>query len=243
MAAEVALAMVVLVAAGLFFQSFRETRDDPGFRREGVLLAAYDFTGRNLDGPASGEFRRPAADRASPRARHRIGRHRHADSARHSRPAAAARSSSRVARARTARPTASLSNVVTPGYFADDGYSVCLPGDDFAEFTDMSTPPQAIVNEEFVHSLHRQRANDRPGRGHRLAQLLRSPASSATRFTNRSESRPRRLSTSRIAIARRLQGEIHVRTRVGDATVLAPRVRARRARPRSVAAGLQRADA
>ena len=32
MAAEVALALVVLVAAGLFLQSFRQTRDDPGFR-------------------------------------------------------------------------------------------------------------------------------------------------------------------------------------------------------------------
>ena len=50
MAVQVALALVVLVAAGLFLRSFLETRDtDPGFRRDGVLLAAYDLTGRNAD--------------------------------------------------------------------------------------------------------------------------------------------------------------------------------------------------
>src|SRR5262249_50058405 len=50
MGAEVALALVVLIAAALFLRSFRETREaDPGFRREGVLLAAYDLSGRNLD--------------------------------------------------------------------------------------------------------------------------------------------------------------------------------------------------
>ena len=50
MAIQVALALVVLVAAGLFLRSFLETRaTDPGFRREGVLLAAYDLTGRNTD--------------------------------------------------------------------------------------------------------------------------------------------------------------------------------------------------
>ena len=40
MGVEVALALVVLLAAALFWRSFSETRDaDPGFRREGVLLA------------------------------------------------------------------------------------------------------------------------------------------------------------------------------------------------------------
>ena len=51
MAIQVALALVVLIAAGLFLRSFIETRDtDPGFRREGVLLAAYDLTGRTNRG-------------------------------------------------------------------------------------------------------------------------------------------------------------------------------------------------
>ncbi len=47
MGTEVAIALVVLVVAALFFRSFHDTRDtDPGFKREGVLLAAYDLTGR-----------------------------------------------------------------------------------------------------------------------------------------------------------------------------------------------------
>ncbi len=44
MAVQVALALMVLIVAGLFFRSFLETRDtDPGFRRDGILLAAYDL--------------------------------------------------------------------------------------------------------------------------------------------------------------------------------------------------------
>ena len=43
MAVEVGLAMVVLIAAGLFLGTFADTRDtDPGFERQGVLLAAFD---------------------------------------------------------------------------------------------------------------------------------------------------------------------------------------------------------
>src|SRR5262249_56891625 len=46
MAVEAALALMVLLAAGLFFESFRDTKTvDPGFQIEGVLLAAYDLTG------------------------------------------------------------------------------------------------------------------------------------------------------------------------------------------------------
>src|SRR5205823_2124105 len=46
MGVQVALAVVVLIVAGLFLQGFLETREtDPGFRQEGVLLAAYDLTG------------------------------------------------------------------------------------------------------------------------------------------------------------------------------------------------------
>src|SRR5204862_4069603 len=58
MAVEVGLALVVLMSAALFIRSFSETRDtDPGFRREGVLLAAYDLTGRkNADAAFSRDF-------------------------------------------------------------------------------------------------------------------------------------------------------------------------------------------
>ena len=51
MAVEVALAVVVLLVAGTFFGSFMATRSmDPGFRRDGVLLAAYDLRQAKTDG-------------------------------------------------------------------------------------------------------------------------------------------------------------------------------------------------
>lgn len=47
MALQVGLALLVLIVAGLFFQGFVETREtDPGFKTEGLLLAAYDLSGR-----------------------------------------------------------------------------------------------------------------------------------------------------------------------------------------------------
>ena len=50
MALEVTLALVVLLAAGIFLRGFMQTRsEDPGFKRDGVLLAAYDLSGRNVD--------------------------------------------------------------------------------------------------------------------------------------------------------------------------------------------------
>ncbi len=58
MATQVGLALIVLIVAGLFLRSFTDTRGtDPGFRREGVLLAAYDLTGRPMPGDRSGYAR------------------------------------------------------------------------------------------------------------------------------------------------------------------------------------------
>ncbi len=65
MAVEVALAVMVLVVAGLFLQSFRDTRStDPGFRREGVLLAAYDLSDLRLDENGAREFARRVIEKA-----------------------------------------------------------------------------------------------------------------------------------------------------------------------------------
>src|SRR6185295_15937566 len=59
MAVEVGLALVVLLAAALFFRSFNEAHDtNPGFKREGVLLAAYDLSGRSIDAAGTREFTR-----------------------------------------------------------------------------------------------------------------------------------------------------------------------------------------
>ena len=65
MAAEVAIALMVLIVAGLFLQSFRDTRStDPGFRREGVLLATYDLSGRDVDDAGAREFARRVIEKA-----------------------------------------------------------------------------------------------------------------------------------------------------------------------------------
>ena len=142
--------MVVLVAAALFYRSFRETRDmDPGFKREGVLLAAYDLSGRNIDtlgardvrGAAPGTRSRDCLRWKPPRSR---------------RPYRSTFTDCRCAaftlegRARAdASPDLALANLVTPGYFRTMGIPL-EPGRDFADLNDADAPPQAIVNEEFV---------------------------------------------------------------------------------------------
>ena len=149
MAIQVTLALVVLVAAGLFLRSFLETRaTDPGFRREGVLLAAYDLTGRNTENGLALTF----ASRLLERLR-----------ALPSVEGAAIASSvpldihglpSRVftvdgwVRAESGSDQA-LANTVTSGYFAVMGIPL-VAGKDFAGLDDATAPPQVIVNEAFV---------------------------------------------------------------------------------------------
>ena len=149
MGAQVALALIVLTAAALFLRSFRETRStDPGFRRDGVLLAAYDLSARNPDADRSRSF---AADlltrlRALP----------NVDAAAiatsvpldiHGLPV---RPFTLEGRARPDDvPDRALSNIVTPGYFA----TLAIPfrtGGDFSDLGDGAAPPQVIVNEAFV---------------------------------------------------------------------------------------------
>src|SRR5262249_47616107 len=64
MAVQVGLALLVLIVAGLFLKSVMDSRGtDPGFRREGVLLAAYDLTGRNTTAAATRQFAAKLLDR------------------------------------------------------------------------------------------------------------------------------------------------------------------------------------
>src|SRR4029079_10377588 len=64
MAAEVALAVMVLVAAAIFLRNFLSTRrEDPGFRRDGVLLAGYDLSGRGFNDSATRTFAATLLDR------------------------------------------------------------------------------------------------------------------------------------------------------------------------------------
>jgi predicted permease len=149
MGAQVALAILVLLVAAMFFRSFMETRStDPGFRRDGVMLAAYDFSGRD----ASAEFSRNLAARALDAARALPGVTAAAIAASvpldiHGLPSRAftvdghARTDGGVDEA--------LTNTVTPGYFEVMGIAF-IDGADFAPLTDTSAPPQAIVNDAFV---------------------------------------------------------------------------------------------
>jgi predicted permease len=149
MAAEVALALMVLLVAGLFFRSFAETREiDTGFRRSGVLLAAYDLSGRNLTEAGARDF----ADRLVERLQTVPGARAAAIATQvpldiHGLPL---RSFVIEGRARAdGQPDRALSNTVTHGYFAAMGIPV-VQGSDFAERAAPAAGPQVIVNEEFV---------------------------------------------------------------------------------------------
>ena len=149
MGVEVGLAMVVLIAAALFLESFRSARQtDPRFRAEGVLLAAYDLSGRNPNEPFDREFAARLLERLRtlpdveaaaiatnvPVDLHGIPR----------------RAFTVQGRVRTeAGQDRAISNTVTPGYFKVMGIPL-LEGTDFADMRDKAAPAQAIVNEEFI---------------------------------------------------------------------------------------------
>ena len=148
MSAQVGLAVVVFIAAGLFFAAFSERERDPGFRREGVVLAAYDLTGRDADSTYSRTFAAdllarlralPGVDGAAIAAFVPLDLH-----------GFPVRPFALEGRSRNdAALDRALYNVVTPEYFR----TMEIPlksGTTFADLTDRAAPSQAIVNEEFV---------------------------------------------------------------------------------------------
>jgi predicted permease len=225
MATEVALALVVLIAAGVFLKSFSETQSaDPGFTREGVLLSGYDLRGRNrgADGPLGREFARRVLERlralpsvesaaiaaAVPLDIHGLGERTFAVEGR-------ARADGLLDRA--------TSNTVTDGYFQTMGIPFSS-GSDFAGLGDTSTAPQVIVNQEFVRAYVPSgapigRRVDTGGATFTIAGVVRNslsnafgePPTAVLYFSYRE--RPG------------VQGEIHVRTRPGAEALVAPDVR------------------
>ena len=149
MAVEVALAVVVLLAAGIFLRSFMQTRnEDTGFTRAGVLLAAYDLSGRNIGDTALKSFTATLLDRV--RALPGIESAALATSVPLDIHGMPMRFFELEGRPRTdATQDAALANSVTPGYFAVMGLPL-LAGKDFADLRDEAAPPQAVVNEAFV---------------------------------------------------------------------------------------------
>ena len=222
MGIEVGLALVVLLAAAMFLRSFTETREtDPGFRREGVLLAAYDFTGRNVDAPFAREFTRrllerlralPSVDSAAVAASVPLDIH-----------GLPLRSFTLEGRAATgAAPDQALTNTVTPDYFRTMGIPL-VKGSDFADLTDRATPPQAVVNEEFV----RRFLDGAEPLGRRLESRATKYAIAGVVRNSLSESFGE-AATPVIYLSYRdrpvARGEMHLRTRAGAESLLAPEV-------------------
>jgi predicted permease len=224
MGVEVGLAMVVLIAAALFLQSFRSARQtDSRFRPEGVLLAAYDLSGRNPDEAFEREF----AARLLERLRSlpdveaaAIATNVPVDL--HGIPARPFTVQGRV-RKEEGQDRA-IFNTVTPGYFKVMAIPL-LEGNDFAEMGDRAAPAQAIVNEEFV----RRYLNGADAIGRRIQTRAGSfaiigmarnsvynafgePAQPAVYFSYRD-----------LPV---IQGEIHLRTRGGNETALTSEARA-----------------
>lgn len=224
MGTEVGLAMVVLIAAALYLQSFRSARQaDPRFRPEGVLLAAYDLSGRNPDAVSEREFAArllerlrslPDVEAAAIATNVPLDLH-----------GIPARPFTVQGRVRTEPgQDRAISNVVTPGYFKVMAIPL-LEGNDFAEMRDKAAPAQAIVNEEFVRRY--LNGADPIGRNIRtragtfaiigvarnsVYNAFGEPALPAIYFSYRD--------------LPEIQGEIHLRTRTRNETALTSEARA-----------------
>jgi predicted permease len=224
MGVEVGLAMVVLIAAAFFLQSFRSARQtDPRFRPEGVLLAAYDLSGRNPDDASEREFAArllerlrslPDVEAAAIATNVPLDLH-----------GIPARSFTVQGRVRTeAGQDRAISNTVTPGYFKVMAIPL-LEGNDFAELRDKAAPAQAIVNEEFV----RRYLNGADALGRRIQTRSGSFAIIAVARNSVYDAFGESAQPAVYFSYRDLpstQGEIHLRTRSGNETALTSEARA-----------------
>jgi predicted permease len=218
MGVEVGLATVVLIAAALFLQSFRSARQtDPKFRPEGVLLAAYDLSGRNPDDASEREFAARLLERL--RALPDVEAAAIATNVPLDLHGIPARPFTVQGRVRTeAGQDRAIFNTVTPGYFKVMSITL-LEGSDFAELRDRAAPAQAIVNEEFVRRYLKgadaigRRMQTRSGNfaiigvaRNSVYDAFGEPAQPAVYFSYRDVPASK--------------GEIHLRTRSGNENVL-----------------------
>lgn len=222
MGAQVALAVIVLVAAAIFYRSFSETREmDPGFRREGVLLAAYDLGGRNLDATAARLFAARLLERA--RALPSVEAAAIASSVPLDIHGLPVRPFELEGRARAdAGQDLALNNTVTPDYFRTMGIAM-RSGRGFAELTDADSPLQVIVNDEFV----RQYLNGGEALGRRLTVRDRSYSIVGVVRTSTYDSfgeTPKPIIYFSYRDRPNWGGEIHLRTRAGSEALLAPEI-------------------
>jgi predicted permease len=224
MGAEVGLAMVVLIAAALFLDSFRSARQtDPRFRPEGVLLAAYDLSGRNPDDASEREFAARLLERL--RALPNVEAAAIATNVPLDLHGIPARTFTVQGHVRTEPgQDRAISNTITPGYFKVMGIPL-LEGSDFADMRDKAASAQAIVNEEFV----RRYLNGADAIGRTLQARNRSftiiaVARNAVYNAFGEPAQPAMYFSYRDIPA--MEGEIHLKTRTGDETALASEARA-----------------
>ncbi len=220
MAAEVGLALVVLMAAALFVRSFSESlATDPGFRREGVMLAEYDLYGRNMNDAAVRDFTGrllarlrtlPGIESAAIANQVPLDIH-----------GLSMRAFTLEGRAASdGAPDRALSNVVTDSYFKTMGVPL-RAGRDFAAFEDPASTAEVIVNEEFV----RRFVRDAEPLGRRLTNRDRSYAIVGVVRNSLSESFGEQAAPVVYFSYRdrpSAMGQIHVRTRPGREALLGP---------------------
>jgi predicted permease len=223
MGAEVGLAMVVLIAAALFLQSFRSARQtDPRFHPEGVLLAAYDLSGRNPDDASEREFAARLLERL--RALPDVEGAAIATNVPLDLHGIPARPFTVEGRVRTeGGQDRAITNTVTPGYFKVMAIPI-LEGSDFADMRDKAAPAQAIVNEEFVRGY----LNNADAIGRRLQTRGRDFVISGVARNSVYDAFGEPAQPAVYLSYRDLPaggGEIHLRTRGGRETALASEAR------------------
>ncbi|HTZ20778.1 MAG TPA: ABC transporter permease [Opitutaceae bacterium] len=148
-AAEVTIALIVLVLAGLFLKSFHNAQTtDPGFDTRHVLLGSFDLAANGYDRPAARAFLREVLPRLQ------------------ATPGVAAATAATfvpldvrgmrkapfaiVGQAAPAgRPEVALYGYVAPGYFQTMGIPL-VDGVDFVALDNNDRPAEVIVNEEFA---------------------------------------------------------------------------------------------
>jgi predicted permease len=220
MGVQVALAVIVLVAATLFYRSFRESRDtDPGFKREGVLLTAYDLSGRSIDSTGARLFAARLLERV--RALPAVEAAAIATSVPLDIHGLPVRGFSLEGRARAdASQDQALSNTVTPDYFRVMGVPI-RAGRDFADLNDTDAPPQAIVNEEFVARYlggaePLGRRLETRGRSYTIVGVVKT-----TTYDSFGE-KPKPIIYTSYRDRPAWFGEVHIRTRAGSESLLVP---------------------
>ncbi|HKG92447.1 MAG TPA: ABC transporter permease [Gemmatimonadaceae bacterium] len=220
---EVALAMMVLVVAAIFFRNLRETQGtDTGFRRDGVLLVAYDLGGRGTPAAANREFTRRLLERV--RALPGVEAAAIAVSVPLDVHGMPTRAFTLEGHARDAAGSdQALVNTVTPGYFAMMGIPL-RAGADLVDLGDTTAAPDAVVNEEFV----RRFLGGAEAVGRRLQlgareYVIRGVARNSLYDSFGESPKPMMYLSYRVGSAN--FGQVHLRTRPGAETALAPEVR------------------